>query len=148
MMTSDGRIIRKEKYVQFANDVSKDKHVSGTPLAVPSVEGTNTLSQGHQVVTEVLQPGQHDVTVLHKEGNANKGVTSVVRRSVLVPSRLRDRVWGHEHTHLTNLRHKYNVEVFTDAQRGKLHTKGTNNTVLECYAAVTDLMAEWRSREG
>ena len=140
MMTSDGLIIRKGKYVQFANDVSNEKHISGTFLALPSVEGTNTQSLKKEVVTV-------SVVVPEMEGDDDKAATSVVRRSVHVPSRLRGRLWGHEETHLTNLRDRYNVEMFTDPKRGKLHIKGSKANVLECYAVVRDLLAEWRTWE-
>ena len=134
MMTSDGLIIRKGKYVQFADNVS-----NGTLLALPSVGGANTQSSEKKVVTV-------SVVVPQKEDD-NKDATSVLRRSLLVPSRFRDRLWGSGKTHLPNLRDRYNVEVFTDAKRGKLHIKGNKNYVLECYAAVKDLLAEWRARE-
>ena len=116
MMTSDGLIIRKGKYVQFAN-ISNDKHVSDTPLALPSVKRND------------------------------KDATSVVRRSLNVPSRFRDRLWGSEEIHLTKMRDKYNVDVFPDAKRGRLHIKGSKNNVLQGYAAVKDLLAEWRTLE-
>ena len=122
MMTSDGLIIRKGKYVQFANHISNDTHVSSTVLALPKV-------------------------VSQKEGNDDKNATSVVRRSLYVLSRFRDRLWGPEETHLTNLRDWYNVEVFTDTKRGKLHIKGSKDNVLKGYAAVRNLLAAWRSRE-
>ena len=51
MMTSDGVIIKTGKYVQFANDISIDKHLPGTLLALPSVEGANTHSPEKEVVT-------------------------------------------------------------------------------------------------
>ena len=131
MMTSDGLIIRKGKYAQFVND--KDTYVPSTLLALLSVEGANAQSPAQEVVTEV-----------RKEVD-DKDATSVVRRSLHVPSRFRDRLWGPEKTHLANLRDGYNVEVFIDAKRGKLHIKGRKDNVLESYVAVKDLLAEWRT---
>ena len=127
IMTSDGLIIRKGKYIQFANDISNNTHVSSTLLALPSVEGAAKV-------------------VSQKEGD-DKDATSVLRRSLYVLSRFRDRLWGSEEIHLTNLRNKYNVDVFTDTKRGKLHIKGSKDNVLVCYAAIRALLAAWRSWE-
>ena len=71
----------------------------------------------------------------------------VVRRSLLVPRRFREKLEGPEECFLHYLRGHYTVDVFSDPKRGKLHIKGAKANVMECYTAVRALLAVWRGRE-
>ena len=70
---------------------------------------------------------------------------AIVRRSLLVPRRFRERLWGPGEIYVDNLQDWYSVQVFPDPKRGKLHIKGDKDNVLEAYAAVRDLMKAWYS---
>ena len=82
-----------------------------------------------------------------KEGDADNKTNTIVRRSLLVPRRFRERLWAPGETHVDNLRDWYSVQVFPDPKRGKLHIKSDKDNVLEAYAAVRDLMKAWHAGE-
>ena len=70
-----------------------------------------------------------------------------VRRSLLVPRRFRGRLTEANDCLLESMQDQYSVTLLEDAARGKLHIKGTKDNVLQCYAQLKALIADWRARE-
>ena len=115
-----------------------------TPMTMFSEEGAHISSQEKEAI---LKCAAEDEERSQKEGDDDKKTNTIVRRSLLVPRRFRERLWGPGEIHVDSLRDCYSVEVFPDPKRGKLHIKGCKDNVLEAYAVVRDLMKAWHSWE-
>ena len=128
---------RKGKRDHFADNL-----IEYASIKPSSEEGAHKPSQEKQGVLECAAKERSQ-----KEKDADKKANTIVRRSLLVPRRFRQRLWGPGKTHVDRLRDWYSVQVFPDLKRGKLHIKGDKDNVLEAYAAVKDLMKAWYSWE-
>lgn len=143
-----------------------------SPAAGVTVEGADKpYSQGQEVAlecdAEIQGRGQVDavpvedgmLVLFHHEAASNsdqcpqaedtppEGVNDVeanclVRRSLLVPRRFKERLAGPGECFLEYLRGHHSVMVLQDPARDKLHIKGRKKNVLDCYTAVRALLAE------
>lgn len=81
------------------------------------------------------------------QGVGNDEAASVVRRSLCMPARFRQRVVELNDSFLENLRECHSVMVFHDPAKKKMHIKGPKEGVVAYYDHVRDLLAEWRRNE-
>jgi len=137
---------RGQQDVPPLEDTAAQVEVQNTEIEIISVEDR---------IQDLPQQEAHPVTdqcpqavPTPPEGAEDEEANRLVRRSLLVPRRFRERLEGPGECFLQYLRGHHSVMVFQDWPRGKLHIKGGKNNVLDCYAAVRTLLAEWRTREG
>ena len=167
VVTRDGLMTRKGRYVHFDDNILNDGHVTGT-LALPApgvtvdndsvvtVEDLLPLDDSVITVEHLLPLDDSVVPVEDTVAPVEDTVVPVedtvipvdyVRRSLLVPRRFRDRLTEANGCLLKSMQDQYSVTLFKDAARARLHIKGTQDNVLQCYAQLKALIADWRARE-
>ena len=119
-----------------AGDVSP--HVS-----VPSVTGVDEGGLKEEAAQD--GDGCPEAVVFLSEAVNQEDAARLVRRSLLVPARFRDRLAGAGDYFIEYLEGHHSVRIFRDSKMW--HIKGRKRDVLPCYTSVKELIAEWRRRE-
>ena len=91
--------------------------------------------------------GCPEAAVTPSETVTQEDAARLVRRSLLVPARFRDRLAGTGDYFIEYLEGHHSVKIFQDSKRGMWHIKGHKCNVLSCYTSVKELITEWRRRE-
>ena len=89
--------------------------------------------------------GCPETAVTPSEAVDQEDAARLVRRSLLVPARFRDRLAGAGDYFIEYLEGHHSVKIFQDSKMW--HIKGCKRDVLPCYTSVKELIAEWRRRE-
>ena len=108
---------------------------------VPVADGSSSTTG----LDEVLVP------VLHKETTKEDAVlcdeVDLVRRSLHIADRFKDRLAGSGDCFLHYLEGHHSVKILRDQRKGRWHIKGHRDNVISCYTSIQELIAKWRRRE-
>ena len=126
-------------------EVSVPVEVINTEV-MDTVQDVSWVDEGG-VKEEAAQDGDGcpEMAVTPSEAVDQEDAARLVRRSLLIPARFRDRLAGAGDYFIEYLEGHHSVKIFQDSKMW--HIKGCKRDVLPCYTSVRELIAEWRRRE-